>query len=167
MTISNQPPVQTENDSLRLSESAEQRRDAGCSHVAQLPLLQQQKSRKPDHCSMQDVCPLLLSTVKGPCTCTASTRGMHCPPTPTGSWQSSQHATHPRRRADLWFLAATPSHCCLQEFPGAERIVSDVQTAGVTVRELQERRIVQDDRIEFTITDSAVLFGSPDRGSGY
>lgn len=45
--------------------------------------------------------------------------------------------------------------------------MSDVQTAGVTVRELQERRIVQDDRIEFTITDSAVLFGSPDRGSGY
>lgn len=55
----------------------------------------------------------------------------------------------------------------LQEFPGAERIVSDVASAEVTVKELQQRRIVQDDRVEFTITDSAVLFGSPDRGTGY
>lgn len=56
---------------------------------------------------------------------------------------------------------------CLQEFPGAERIVSDVQSADVTVRELQQRRIVQDDRVEFTITDSAVLFGSPEKGMSY
>lgn len=55
----------------------------------------------------------------------------------------------------------------LQEFAGAERIVQDVEAAGVTVRELQERRIVQDDRVEFTITDSAVLFGSPNRGSNW
>jgi len=41
------------------------------------------------------------------------------------------------------------------------------EAAGVTVKELQERRIVQDDRVEFTITDSAVLFGSPTRGSGW
>jgi hypothetical protein len=54
-----------------------------------------------------------------------------------------------------------------QEFPGAERIVSDVQSAEVTVRELQQRRIVQDDRVEFTMTDSALLFGSPDRGAPY
>ena len=45
--------------------------------------------------------------------------------------------------------------------------MSDVQTAAVTVKELQQRRIVQDDRVEFTITDSAVLFGSPDRGAMY
>jgi hypothetical protein len=56
---------------------------------------------------------------------------------------------------------------CLQEFPGAERIVSDVQSADVTILELQQRRIVQDDRVEFTITDSAVMFGSPDRGMSY
>lgn len=55
----------------------------------------------------------------------------------------------------------------LQEFPGAERIVSDVQSGEVTVWELQQRRIVQDDRIEFTMTDSALLFGSPDRGTAY
>lgn len=53
----------------------------------------------------------------------------------------------------------------LQEFPGAERIVQDVEAAGVTVTELQQRRIVQDDRIEFTVTDSALLFGSRTRGS--
>jgi hypothetical protein len=58
-------------------------------------------------------------------------------------------------------------HLCLQEFPGAERIVSDVQSGEVTIRELQQRRIVQDDRIEFTMTDSALLFGSPDRGTPY
>ncbi|KAF6261761.1 HAD-like domain-containing protein [Scenedesmus sp. NREL 46B-D3] len=54
-----------------------------------------------------------------------------------------------------------------QEFAGAERIVQDVAAAGVTVRELQERRIVQDDRVEFTITDSAMLFGSPTRGNDW
>lgn len=59
------------------------------------------------------------------------------------------------------------NYCCLQAFPGAERIVSDVQSGEVTVRELQQRRIVQDDRIEFTMTDSALLFGSPDRGTAY
>lgn len=54
-----------------------------------------------------------------------------------------------------------------QEFAGAERIVQDIETAEVTVTELKDRRIVQDDRIEFTITDSAVLFGSPTRGTGW
>lgn len=45
--------------------------------------------------------------------------------------------------------------------------MSDVQSGEVTIRELQQRRIVQDDRIEFTMTDSALLFGSPDRGTPY
>lgn len=67
-------------------------------------------------------------------------------------------------RACIFWCALLP---CLQEFPGAERIVSDVQSAEVTVRELQQRRIVQDDRVEFTMTDSALLFGSPDRGTPY
>lgn len=58
-------------------------------------------------------------------------------------------------------------HLLLQEFPGAERIVQDVEAAGVTVRELQQRRIVQDDRVEFTVTDSAILFGSRSRGNGW
>jgi hypothetical protein len=50
---------------------------------------------------------------------------------------------------------------CLQQFPGAERIVSDVSSAGMTVKELIERRIVQDDRVEFTVTDSALFFHIP------
>jgi hypothetical protein len=45
--------------------------------------------------------------------------------------------------------------------------VENVEAAGVTVKELQERRIVQDDRVEFTITDSAVLFGSPSKGNNW
>ncbi|KAF8062961.1 haloacid dehalogenase-like hydrolase domain-containing protein [Scenedesmus sp. PABB004] len=53
-----------------------------------------------------------------------------------------------------------------EEFPGAERIVADVASAGVTIPELMARRIVQDDRVEFSVTDSALLFGSPQRGSG-
>jgi len=46
-----------------------------------------------------------------------------------------------------------------QQFPGAEIIVSDLQSAGVNVRELLQHRIVQDDRITMTLTDSGVFFG--------
>jgi hypothetical protein len=49
----------------------------------------------------------------------------------------------------------------VQQFPGAERIVQDVASAEVTIKELQQRRIVQDDRLEFTVTDSAVMFHIP------
>lgn len=50
-----------------------------------------------------------------------------------------------------------------QTFPGAERIVGDLGSdpAIVTLRELQEKRIVQDDRIEMSITDSGVYFHIP------
>lgn len=51
--------------------------------------------------------------------------------------------------------------CAAQEFPGAERIVSDVQSGEVSVRELQQRRIVQDDRVNFDVTESAIMFGRP------
>jgi hypothetical protein len=46
----------------------------------------------------------------------------------------------------------------LQEFPGAERIVSDLDSGEVTVRELLQRRIVQDDRINMTVTDAGVFW---------
>ncbi|KIY99435.1 haloacid dehalogenase-like hydrolase family protein [Monoraphidium neglectum] len=45
-----------------------------------------------------------------------------------------------------------------QEFPGAERIVSDLDSGEVTVRELLQRRIVQDDRINMTVTDAGVFW---------
>ncbi len=45
-----------------------------------------------------------------------------------------------------------------QEFPGAERIVSDLQSGEVSVRELLQHRIVQDDRINMTVTDSGVFW---------
>ena len=50
-----------------------------------------------------------------------------------------------------------------QCFPGAERILYSLGSvpAMVTISELQQRRIVQDDRIEMTMTDGAVLFHIP------
>lgn len=55
--------------------------------------------------------------------------------------------------------------CCactaLQEFPGAERIVENISSAEITITELQQRRIVQDDRIEMTVTDNAVFWHIP------
>ena len=50
-----------------------------------------------------------------------------------------------------------------QSFPGAERIVQNLGAtpALVTVPELRERRIVQDDRIEMTMTDGGVFFHIP------
>eukprot|EP00877_Chromochloris_zofingiensis_P014094 jgi/Chrzof1/8939/Cz03g30010.t1 len=48
-----------------------------------------------------------------------------------------------------------------QEFPGAERIVENISSAEITITELQQRRIVQDDRIEMTVTDNAVFWHIP------
>ena len=51
----------------------------------------------------------------------------------------------------------------MQVFPGAERIVQDLGSvpAIVTVRELQEKRMVQDDRIEMSMNDGAIFFHIP------
>lgn len=48
-----------------------------------------------------------------------------------------------------------------QAFPGAERIVCDLGgfPANVTVKELVERRIVQDDRVNFDVSDTGIFFG--------
>ncbi len=50
-----------------------------------------------------------------------------------------------------------------QSFPGAERIVHDLGgvPAMVTVRELQARNIVQDDRLEMNVTEDGVYFHIP------
>ena len=50
-----------------------------------------------------------------------------------------------------------------QPFPGAERIVQDLGSypAAVTVKELQERRIVQDDRIEMSVGEGTVFWHLP------
>ena len=51
-----------------------------------------------------------------------------------------------------------------QEYPGAERIVGSLGGADapeVTVADLMARRIVQDDRIEMTVTDAGVYFHIP------
>ncbi|GFR50251.1 hypothetical protein Agub_g12437 [Astrephomene gubernaculifera] len=47
-----------------------------------------------------------------------------------------------------------------QAFPGAERIVCELggYPAMITVKELQERRIVQDDRVNFDVTDTGIFF---------
>jgi hypothetical protein len=47
-----------------------------------------------------------------------------------------------------------------QTFAGAERIVRDLGAwpAMVTVKELQEAKVVQDDRIEMTITESGGVY---------
>jgi hypothetical protein len=39
--------------------------------------------------------------------------------------------------------------------------VADVQSGEVTIEELQARRIVQDDRVDFNVTDSAIMFNRP------
>jgi hypothetical protein len=36
-----------------------------------------------------------------------------------------------------------------------------VQSGEVTIEELQARRIVQDDRVDFNVTDSAIMFNRP------
>ncbi|GBF87704.1 hypothetical protein Rsub_00415 [Raphidocelis subcapitata] len=46
----------------------------------------------------------------------------------------------------------------LQEFPGASHVVSDLESAAISVRELVANRVVQDDRIEMTVTDSGVFW---------
>ncbi|GAX79615.1 hypothetical protein CEUSTIGMA_g7056.t1 [Chlamydomonas eustigma] len=50
-----------------------------------------------------------------------------------------------------------------QSFPGAERILNSLGSypALVTIKELQECRIVQDDRIEMSMTDGAVFWHIP------
>ena len=46
-----------------------------------------------------------------------------------------------------------------QAFPGAERIVAELggYPAMVTVQELQQGRIAQDDRVNFDVTDMGIF----------
>ncbi|KAG2485807.1 hypothetical protein HYH03_015518 [Edaphochlamys debaryana] len=68
-----------------------------------------------------------------------------------------QAATGAGMRCIITYTPSTRS----QSFPGAERIVCDLglYPPTVTVKELQERRIVQDDRVNFDVTDSGIYFG--------
>ena len=50
------------------------------------------------------------------------------------------------------------------EFAGAERIVGDLQSGEVTLAELRQRRIVQDDRVNLTVTDGGIYFSSGGAG---
>lgn len=73
---------------------------------------------------------------------------------------------HPRTHPPTFLFQQTHTHThhTPQEFPGAERIVSDLETGEVSVRELQQHRIVQDDRINMTVTDSGVFWS---KGGGF
>lgn len=67
-----------------------------------------------------------------------------------------------RAAADRGAAAAAPA--APQNFAGAERIVGSLGSdllPEVTVADLQKGRIVQDDRIELTVTDDAVYFHIP------
>jgi hypothetical protein len=39
--------------------------------------------------------------------------------------------------------------------------VSDLASGEISVVELQQRRVVQDDRVNFTVTDSGIYFNGP------
>lgn len=56
----------------------------------------------------------------------------------------------------------------LQNFAGAERIVGSLggYPAEVTCKDLVAARIVQDDRLELTVTDTAVYFHIPEGEEG-
>ncbi|EFJ44392.1 hypothetical protein VOLCADRAFT_109931 [Volvox carteri f. nagariensis] len=67
-----------------------------------------------------------------------------------------QAATGAGMRCIITYTPSTKS----QAFPGAERIVCELggYPAMVTVKELMERRIVQDDRVNFDVSDTGVFF---------
>ncbi|GLI63176.1 hypothetical protein VaNZ11_005945 [Volvox africanus] len=67
-----------------------------------------------------------------------------------------QAATGAGMRCIITYTPSTKS----QAFPGAERIVCELGSypAMVTVKELMDRRIVQDDRVNFDVTDVGIFF---------
>ncbi|GIL50217.1 hypothetical protein Vafri_6325 [Volvox africanus] len=67
-----------------------------------------------------------------------------------------QAATGAGMRCIITYTPSTKS----QAFPGAERIVCELGSypAMVTVKELMDRRIVQDDRVNFDVTDAGIFF---------
>jgi hypothetical protein len=78
------------------------------------------------------------------------------------------------RQAALPAPCTTQSLSChdeapaLQNFAGAERIVGSLggYPAEVTCKDLAAARIVQDDRLELTVTDTAVYFHIPEGEEG-
>jgi hypothetical protein len=91
--------------------------------------------------------------------CLLNSAGLCCPLFMPGALSRNPFGDHLTARTTVCFCVCVPWR--VQQFPGAERIVQDVASAEVTIKELQERRIVQDDRLEFTVTDSALLFHIP------
>ncbi len=57
---------------------------------------------------------------------------------------------------------------CTQAFAGAERVVCGLGfPANVTVQELSDARVVQDDRVHMHVTDSAVFWGEQPQGGPF